>query len=36
MSQTGARELADQGLSYQEILGKFYPGTQLRLRENDG
>ena len=37
MSQTGARELADQGLSYQEILGKFYPGTQLRLlRRNDG
>ena len=36
MSQTGAGP-GGPGLSHQEILGKFYPGTQLRLlRRNDG
>ncbi len=29
MSQTGARELAKQGYTYQEILGNYYPGTSL-------
>ena len=37
MSQFGARELAEQGLSYSEILSHFYPGTQLKqLRRADG
>ncbi len=29
MSQLGARDLADQGYSYAEILGHYYPGTAL-------
>ncbi|EGJ33929.1 SpoIID/LytB domain protein [Moorena producens 3L] len=29
MSQTGARDLAKQGYTYQEILGNYYPGTSL-------
>jgi hypothetical protein len=29
MSQTGARDLAQQGYSYQEILGTYYPGAGL-------
>jgi stage II sporulation protein D len=29
MSQLGARDLADQGYSYTEILGHYYPGTAL-------
>lgn len=29
MSQTGAMELARQGYSYQEILGRYYPNTSL-------
>ncbi len=29
MSQTGAMELANQGYTYTEILGNYYPGTSL-------
>ena len=36
MSQTGARDLAERGLTYPAILAHFYPGTQLkRLRRDD-
>lgn len=31
MSQYGAKDLADQNLSYGQILGRFYPGTHLAL-----
>lgn len=29
MSQSSAKKMAEQGMSYQEILAKFYPGTNL-------
>ena len=35
MSQLGARDLADQGYSYTEILGHYYPGTALGRIETD-
>ena len=36
MSQTGARDLAERGLTYPAILAHFYPGTQLKtLRRDD-
>lgn len=35
MSQLGARDLADQGYSYTEILGHYYPGTGLGRIETD-
>jgi stage II sporulation protein D len=31
MSQYGARDLASQNLNYRQILGRFYPGTELSL-----
>lgn len=33
MSQTGAKNLAQQGYNYLEILGSYYPGTGLALLE---
>ncbi|MGB3295370.1 MAG: SpoIID/LytB domain-containing protein [Phormidesmis sp.] len=36
MSQLGARDMADQGYSYTEILGHYYPGTALGRLETDG
>ncbi len=36
MSQLGARDMADQGYSYMEILGHYYPGTALGRLETDG
>jgi len=35
MSQLGAKDLAEQGYSYQEILGHYYPGTALGRIETD-
>jgi stage II sporulation protein D len=35
MSQYGAKDLADQNLSYGQILGRFYPGTHLALLQAD-
>ncbi|MEO1619499.1 MAG: SpoIID/LytB domain-containing protein [Cyanobacteria bacterium J06632_3] len=35
MSQLGAKDLADQGYSYQEILAHYYPGTALGRLETD-
>ena len=35
MSQNGARELAEQGYSYIEILGHYYPGTALGRLETE-
>ena len=35
MSQLGARDLADQGYSYAEILGRYYPGTALGRLQTD-
>ncbi len=35
MSQLGARDLADQGYSYTEILSHYYPGTALGRLETD-
>ena len=35
MSQLGARDLADQGYSYVEILGRYYPGTALGRLQTD-
>jgi peptidoglycan hydrolase-like amidase len=37
MSQHGARELAEQGLRYNEILGRYYKGASLaRLQAGAG
>jgi peptidoglycan hydrolase-like amidase len=37
MSQTGAQELAQQGLRYNEILGRYYQGASLaRLQAGAG
>ncbi len=36
MSQLGARDMADQGYGYMEILGHYYPGTALGRLETDG
>ncbi len=36
MSQLGARDMADQGYGYMEILGYYYPGTALGRLETDG
>ena len=37
MSQYGARDLADQGLSHSDILRHYYPGPELKqLRRDDG
>lgn len=36
MSQWGAQAMAQEGASYQEILGKFYPGTSLLKIEEHG
>lgn len=36
MSQLGARDMADQGYGYMEILGYYYPGTSLGRLETDG
>ncbi|MEO0769434.1 MAG: SpoIID/LytB domain-containing protein [Cyanobacteria bacterium J06649_4] len=35
MSQLGAKDLAEQGYSYQEILAHYYPGTALGRLETD-
>ena len=35
MSQLGAKDLAEQGYSYQEILAHYYPGTGLGRIETD-
>ena len=35
MSQLGAKDLAEQGYSYQEILGHYYPGTALGRIETE-
>ena len=35
MSQLGAKDLAQQGYSYQEILAHYYPGTALGRLETD-
>ena len=35
MSQLGAKDLAEQGYSYQEILAHYYPGTALGRIETD-
>lgn len=35
MSQLGAKDLAEQGYSYTEILGHYYPGTGLGRIETD-
>lgn len=35
MSQLGARNMADQGYDYTEILGHYYPGTALGRLETD-
>ena len=35
MSQLGAKDLAEQGYSYEEILGHYYPGTALGRLETD-
>jgi len=38
MSQNGALKLAQQGYNYQQILGRYYPGTGLAwidTRETD-
>lgn len=35
MSQLGAKDMAEQGYSYQEILGHYYPGTALGRIETD-
>ena len=35
MSQLGAKDLAEQGYSYVEILGHYYPGTALGRIETD-
>ncbi|MEO0648818.1 MAG: SpoIID/LytB domain-containing protein, partial [Cyanobacteria bacterium J06650_10] len=35
MSQLGAKDLAEQGYSYQEILAHYYPGTALGRLEID-
>jgi len=35
MSQNGAREFAEQGYSYIEILGHYYPGTALGRLETE-
>ena len=35
MSQLGAKDLAEQGYSYQEILSHYYPGTALGRLETD-
>jgi peptidoglycan hydrolase-like amidase len=37
MSQTGAQELSERGLRFNEILGRYYPGASLaRLQAGAG
>jgi stage II sporulation protein D len=35
MSQLGALKLADEGFTYQQILGKYYPGTKVGRFQQD-
>jgi stage II sporulation protein D len=36
MSQHGAQELAQQGLAFNEILGRFYQGASIARLKADG